>query len=417
MYLKKIQNKIYDLFAGTSIIAVVSFGFFFSILSFYLGFNEEEGVLNSIGRTFTSLICFFCILVAIRTKLYQLYLTKNAVFLLLLYVYYAGIIYNDLYLVYDSDVVFLDADRNAIMQRIIRLVFIPMLSLIVFRRESLDLVLCAKIIFFILFWSLLASLTILQLNLGDAVEERVGVSGELNSLNMGYWAATEFLLALFLLTKSNKAYKIFYLFLGLPLSLYVIMISGSRGPLLYTVIIALYYLYLSDGSIINKKILKFSIVIFVLILIFDYSFILEIIKGFNPVFVERIEKAINEGDSSGRDGIYMTAIDQFLKKPFFGDYFVLTSGGFKGSYPHNILIEALMAFGLVGAIPLFVLMGKTFYRVHSILKINNDNAWIALFFLISFFKGLSTWNLYGNALLWVSMFIILTYDIKELKND
>lgn len=408
-------DKIYNFFVGITLVTVVSFGFFVSVSSFYLGFVEQDVTLSSYNRILIFFICIICIFISFKTRAYKMFLTKNNVFLLFVYLYYGLIIYYDLYLDTHKDVSFLDDEKNAIMQRILRLVFIPMLALILFRRKNLDLVFWAKIISLILFFSLVASLSVLQLNLGDSVDERAEISQDLNSLNIGYTGATELLLIIFLMTKSSKFLKLFYLFIGIPFSLYVILIAGSRGPLFYSIIIGLYYLFIIDDFKKYRKVISSIMIITLVLLILNYSLIFDFIKKFNPVFVERIEDAIFKGDTSGRDGIYVTALEQFFKNPLFGDYFVLTSGEFKGGYPHNILIEALMALGLVGATPLFILMGKTFVRVKYIIRNNEDNTWIAIIFLISFLKGLSTWNLYGNELLWISMFVILTYNFKELK--
>lgn len=409
------QDKIYNFFVGTTLVAVVSFSFFFSVLSFYLGFTENDSSFSSYNRILIFFVCTICIYISINTGAYREFLTKNSVFLLLIYGYYGLIIYYNLYFDFHTNVIFLDDEKNAIIQRILRLVFMPMLALILFRRKNLDLVFWAQIISLVLFFSLVASLSVLQLNLGDSVIERAEISQDLNSLNIGYTGATELLLIIFLMTKSSKLLKLFYLFIGLPFSLYVILIAGSRGPLFYSIIIGLYYLFIIDDFKKYRKAISSIMIITVGVLILNYSLIFDFIKIFNPFFVERIEDAIFKGDTSGRDGIYITAIEQFLKNPLFGDYFVLTSGGFKGSYPHNILIEALMAIGIIGAFPLFILMIKTFVRVKYIIRNNEDNTWIAIIFLISFLKGLSTWNLYGNELLWISMFIILTYNFKELK--
>jgi hypothetical protein len=415
MLLNKTQDKIYNFFVGTTLVAVVSFGFFVSVLSFYLGFVEEDVTLSSYNRVLIFFICIICIFISFKTGAYEMFLTKNTVFLLFVYLYYGLIIYHDLYLDTHSNVSFLDNEKNAIMQRILRLVFMPMLALVLFRRKNLDLVFWAQIISFVLFFSLVASLSVLQLNLGDSVDERAEISQDLNSLNIGYTGAIELLLIIFLMTKSNKLLKLFYLFIGLPFSLYVILIAGSRGPLFYSIFIGLYYLFIIDDFKKYRKAISSMMIIIVGLLILNYSLIFDFIKRFNPFFVERIEDALFKGDTSGREWIYITAMEQFFKNPFFGDYFVLTSGEFKGGYPHNILIEALMAIGIIGAVPLFILMIKTFVRVKYIIRNNEDNTWIAIIFLISFLKGLSTWNLYGNELLWISMFIILTYNVQELK--
>jgi O-antigen ligase len=259
-----------------------------------------------------------------------------------------------------------------------------MVAAIIFRRKQLNTLLIAKIIFWIIFISLVGSLSVLKLSIGQEVNERVEVEGELNSLNLGYWGATFFVLTMFLFFKTQNIYRLIYAFAGFPLGFYIVMISGSRGPLLYTILTVYVYVFFADVFKKNKRAINTIAILSLFVLVLNYRLLVSII-----------------------------AIDQFLKAPIFGDYFVLTSGELKGLYPHNIILEAFMTLGLTGAIPFLILIYKTLLRIRLMLKNNGDNAWVGLIFLISFLKGMSTWNLYGNMLLWVCMAVILTYSTRE----
>jgi len=86
--------------------------------------------------------------------------------------------------------------------------------------------------------------------------------------------------------------------------------------------------------------------------------------------IGRIERTFGAGSlngaSSGRLNMWSESIDLFLQKPFFGhgisQYPHLTKypGLTAHSHVHNILLDALMSFGVVGAAALIFLLGKIF---------------------------------------------------------
>jgi O-antigen ligase len=413
MPINQFINKLKNNIAVSFFVSVITLSFLFSAISMNLGLPADQSPLNSLARILTLFFAILSIIIVFNTGLYKKYINGNIIFLWLFYCYYIFVVYIDLFDTYNSGVVIRAPEKDLIMVRMTRLVLLPMVAAIIFRRKQLNTLLIAKIIFWIIFVSLVGSLSVLKLSIGQEVNERVEVEGELNSLNLGYWGATFFVLTMFLFFKTQNIYRLIYAFAGFPLGFYIVMISGSRGPLLYTILTVYVYVFFADVFKKNKRVINTIAILSLFVLVLNYRLLVSIISVFNPLLGERVIAAIEEQDSSGRDRIYLIAIDQFLKAPIFGDYFVLTSGELKGLYPHNIILEAFMTLGLTGAIPFLILIYKTLLRIRLMLKNNGDNAWVGLIFLISFLKGMSTWNLYGNMLLWVCMAVILTYSTRE----
>ncbi|WP_298881811.1 O-antigen ligase family protein [uncultured Polaribacter sp.] len=398
------------------LLSLFSFGLLFSMISSYMGFMGEDNLFSSSIRKFNFFLAFIGVIISLKSKLYQKFLTKELFFLYLLYLYYIFIVKIDLSNIDAAGIVMPTKDKQLIMFRMTRLVFFPMLAVLLFRIRGLNLFKLAKAILISLLVSLILALLVLNLSFGGMVDERLSIEGELNALNMGYWGATLFVLCLFFVTKEkNKIQKIVISSLGFLIAFYIMLISGSRGPILYSLIIFYYYMFITSAFYKVKKIITIVLVFILLILVLDYTILTDIIGTYNPNLEERLISSVEDQEISGRDKLYEIGINQFLSKPITGDYFLLKSGHYKGEYPHNILIEALMTLGLIGAIPFFILLIKTFNRVHYMIKRNDNTSWIALIFLISFFKGMSTWNLYGNLLLWISMGIILSYKMNCIK--
>jgi O-antigen ligase len=403
-------------FSFLFLLSLLSFGLLFSMISSYMGFMGEDNLFASIIRKVNFFLALIGIVTSIGSGLYQKFLTREMVFLFLLYIYYIFIVKDDISNI-DAKGIVLDAqEKNLIMLRMTRLVFFPLLAVLLFRVKDLKLFRLAKAILISLTISLILALVVLEVTIGSVVDERLSIEGELNSLNMGYWGATLFMMCLFYVIKEkNKTQKYILGAISLIIALYIMLISGSRGPIIYSFIIFYYFILNTSAFSSIKKYVNAILILTLILVLIDYTFLTDVIGLFNPALEERIISTIVDNEVSGRDRLYVIALDQFYSSPFFGDFFLLTSGHYKGEYPHNILLEALMTLGLFGALPFFYLLIQTFKRVHLMIKINDNTTWIGLLFLVSFFKGLSTWNLYGNTLLWVSMAIILSFKYNFLK--
>ncbi|WP_287204143.1 hypothetical protein, partial [Mesorhizobium sp.] len=74
------------------------------------------------------------------------------------------------------------------------------------------------------------------------------------------------------------------------------------------------------------------------------------------------------------------AISDFIDSPIVGKHFIDMNWG-PGLYPHNILIETLMALGLVGAVPLYLIFGMSIYRA---MKFRADLTFYTIIYMVSF---------------------------------
>ena len=417
MSIKELINSVKINFSFLFLVFIISLGFLFSVISSYLGFEGDDNFITPIIRKITYLLAFVSIFICYSNNLFSTkIISKNFYYLIFFYLYYIVVIYFDLYINKSNLVWFSAKESSAIIIRMTQLVLLPMFASLIFRIKYLNQKKIAFTVFITQFVALSVSLIILNLNIGQIVDAQLELAGELNSLNLGYGAATLFVLCVFVFFKYNTFTTRIFALSGGILSLYVIIIAGSRGPLVYSFLILLYCIYFSNYNKNIKTLIVFIVITLILLFFIDHTILTDVIGTYSPMLEERLISSIDNNEISGRESLYEISLNQFLENPFFGNYFVLTSGSYMGQYPHNIILEAFMTFGLFGAIPFMILLYKTFIRVNLMVKNNLDIFWIGLLFLISFFKGLSTWNLYGNTLLWLSMGIILTYKIENLKN-
>lgn len=89
---------------------------------------------------------------------------------------------------------------------------------------------------------------------------------------------------------------------------------------------------------------------------------------FIPEIIPRPQDIVTT--TNNRVGIWKTSIDAFEKSPIFGQGFMTYKhilpnypGGYKTSHSHNIVIESLMNFGIIGSVMLLVYIVGFFKRL------------------------------------------------------
>jgi O-antigen ligase len=176
--------------------------------------------------------------------------------------------------------------------------------------------------------------------------------------------------------KLNLIFKIYYIAL-LVIIIPILPLTGSRGPIFILFVSVLYYIIRMKKSIALKSIILIcsSVVAFFL---FQYFMQVE-------VLAERINKTINEGDTAGRDKLWLSSLNVFLDNPLTGVGRVAYKDeigkymGFSQS-SHNVFIETLVRAGLFG----FVCYMIFFLRVWRLAFITYKRTGTAVLLLMIF---------------------------------
>lgn len=190
---------------------------------------------------------------------------------------------------------------------------------------------------------------------------------------------------------------------------------AKRGAILWFFVTLIIYL------IFKSKNIKVTLFKFLLILAAIYMMlpvVISIIENFSPFLAERVEMTLIEGHTSGRmeeEGAYGYTIKQFMNSPIFGSYFRIVTPNltWRGMYPHNIILELLITFGVVGLIPflyflkiIFIKLRKSF--CYDISNINSIEKVIGILFINTFFSLMSTGTILLYLPFWVNIAILLT---------
>ena len=202
----------------------------------------------------------------------------------------------------------------------------------------------------------------------------------LSSISFGHSGVLGALLSLFCY-KNTRSFIVKVLCLGIfVLGIFIMLKAGSRGPLVAFVIVILSYGISRSKNFVT---LIWTVGLSVLLIYFLQDYILDWIEQVSPVMRKRLELAINEYDSSGRDIILVDAINEFLDNPILGSQFAFNlNGGIR--YSHNIIVDAFMGLGLFGGILFVVICFSAVKRAIQIFNKKIENEWVAIIFLQSF---------------------------------
>jgi O-antigen ligase len=250
---------------------------------------------------------------------------------------------------------------------------------------------------------LLISITmLLSIILDNEIHENDRLSGNLalNPISYGQVGSFGIILSFhFLLNKQKKNILfIFFLFLSIVLGFLTLGRAASRGPFLGIILCCLLYMF----SV--RKILLVQIIL-LLSLFTSQDFLIRAVGFISETLQARILASLNDGDSSGRDELYKQGWQQFLDNPFVGNYFVLNPENGKGIYSHNIIIDALMSFGILGGVLITYLLIQSLFFASKLTK-DKNLFWVSQILIICITSSMFSSAFYMDALLSIFMAIV-----------
>lgn len=199
-----------------------------------------------------------------------------------------------------------------------------------------------------------------------------------------------------LFIKSKYSFAKFCL---IPIFLILIVLTGSRGPLLSVLIVILIYFAFSKVS--KPSFYIYLVVIFSLIFSTTIIFFPIISHFFNGYFNRASNKGIVE--ESGRLMLFKAAIIDFNSSPLIGvglgrfyknksKYinFKMHNSNTLNVYPHNLPLEILCELGIIGILLFILLLRPGFWLFHP------ESIYFYLFYL-SFLFSLTSGDIISNS--------------------
>jgi O-antigen ligase len=181
----------------------------------------------------------------------------------------------------------------------------------------------------------------------------------------------------------------------IALMLFGMFVTQTRQALLALLVIAIPYALFFGSKQIHKsyKLLKYlPILIILLAMAQNLSPIQRVfleVERINMLFYEKVSYIDNRAD------VRAFAIDSIIDKPIMGNGFGYTESQF--TYPHNIILEILAEFGLIGLIVAAFIL----FRQWGIMRDKKSRVLIFYCLILAMFSG----NITQNYLLYLFMFV------------
>ena len=282
--------------------------------------------------------------------------------------------------------------------------FLPLITIHI-KRDFIDIDQIERLIIPVVFVQVFLIIIELYINYGSNISQLFSdrynyIKGEntnpLNPISISRAGAVLALLAVYNYFIKNSINFLMFMMLFF-MGVFTLAIGGSRGPALVFIIILLGLIILKPKILINYRLLIIVILLIFAYIIFDFSFDLSVINRLDETTKIGIQK-------DTRYHHWLSAISQFASNPVIGDQIFEK---YIGTYPHNIVLEVLMATGILGFIPFSIIMFQTIKKSIHILKANESNGSIVILFYCYFLFSLSSGSIYFSPELWIIIGIIL----------
>ncbi|WP_053360968.1 O-antigen ligase family protein [Bacillus sp. FJAT-27251] len=274
------------------------------------------------------------------------------------------------------------------------------------------------IVKFVLFGTFILTISLYRLITENTDVSSLDSIGGVGRLGIGYLAAHFFIVTfyIFLFYDDKKwnlylpfflkgKFKNLILFIMLTIQLSTVVFSGSRGPLLNLILVSLLIIIMKirQGNIIAFVKMITSVFLIFLFIIFMFN---NFAQNFFSLSTERTLTLFQlDEDSwaggSGREKLYPLALNMFSESPFLGSGpmgFLSESGA--NMHPHNIILEVMADYGLVGLLLIILFFSFIFKRYSQKAKINTSIFLVLFLFFSSLIELQVSGTFMANARLW-----------------
>lgn len=189
---------------------------------------------------------------------------------------------------------------------------------------------------------------------------------------------------------------------GVVLGIYLLLASASKGPIVAFLIVILVFLFALDF-----RRMLIAVPIFFLVGVGMYAVAQQFEADGQFTLLSRLMGGVDGDDVgvSARLVAFYGGWNQFLANPFFGSGLEERQ---TGTYPHNVVIEAFMATGLVGGGVFVVMIGRALTSSWHLLVGRSHHGWVALIFIQYLVGAQFSGAIYGSTVFWVFMVILLS---------
>jgi O-antigen ligase len=192
--------------------------------------------------------------------------------------------------------------------------------------------------------------------------------------------------------------------------LLLLIMGGSRGPLLATIIVIVLLTY--QAFLWDAKKLKFWGNILLIMLVAIAGFIKVILPNIDSIVLfNRLDHAVNNGAGPNlREEQWASAWQQFLDNPILGDQIIERAQWF---YPHNFILEVLMATGLAGGVFIAFTLANWGWKFINRKSIDLSRWWTFYFFILFFLYASFSQSMINLTQFWVLLAACTSFSLSR----
>lgn len=308
------------------------------------------------------------------------------------------------------------ADPSQVMQYwlyMIGLTLVPCMALV----RSMHLLRFDKLL--VMFFAVFALATALTYLFNDsfqtATEERLEGNTALGSIAAGHLGLTAIILsvAVFRHFPRQRLLRLAALVVT-GVGVLVWLRAGSRGPVLAAIVITAGWLLVR--SLRSPRSFILSLVLLVLLAL-SLNFLIAEMRFISPALYNRL---FERGDSqtSDRDALFLYAWEAFKRSPLIGE----SLGMYIGSgihYPHNIFLDSLMQWGVVGFSMITYMVACSLRRVIALVRHNSAIVWLGILWTQEFLMLCVSGTMAIDPKFWILMVLLAqtTTQIQDNKHN
>lgn len=238
-----------------------------------------------------------------------------------------------------------------------------------------------------------------------------GINNVLSPLAFSYISSLVIAICIYkLFFRKQAASNKKYLIIIICASLVPFLLGASRGSVIALflpfVIIMLVQKDLKRRTLLITAFILFSAAVILLSESLGSSLITRLLNTYSDIE--------DQTTSASRLLIWQVTLEQFMKSPIWGNSIYCRIP----PYPHNIILEVLMAVGLLGFIPFISLVAIAIKRSIKIVRYQPEYTWIFIFFAQSFIQNMFSGAIFSAIWFWSSMGLVLSakFDLHSAKN-
>lgn len=227
----------------------------------------------------------------------------------------------------------------------------------------------------------------------------------LNPISMGHLGASIFLLTFWHTLQGVGAKQVWvwrlFAVLAICLGGVLLIASNSKGPLLSVVVCLAFMVVLAHGA--ARRFVLWTLVALASLFV-PLAYIAENSFGV-PIYNRMVEASLITGGSTPERLQRLAAgLGDFISSPLLGSR--IEESQF-GGYPHNIILEALMATGVFGGALLFVLLATLFVKAAYVYRAMPAYGWVCVLFVQHLVAAQVSGAVYSVNYLWMTAGVLI----------